>query len=469
MPVIIGDENNNSIDGTAAKDRISGLGGDDELYGNANDDRLFGGTGNDFLYGGDGFNLLYGEDGNDQLNSGGAGRLFGGEGNDYLVGGGACFGQAGDDKLTGYIGSDHLSGGSGKDYIYGADGADLIFGGAGADFIDDSAGLDTVDGGAGRDTIGLFFFSSNTPLDFTFAPIDGAMTTPNGSTVINIEAVNVTGGNAGDTLSGGSSWDTVRGWQGNDLLHGGAGNDFMIGDNGEDTIYGDNGNDTLLGGGHGDTLDGGAGDDLLIGGKLFDLFSGPNLLIGGAGADTIEGGGGTTTLSFETSPEAVYVDFVRGRGFGGDAQGDVYRVSGIVYLSNFDDVAIGGGELFGLGGDDTLVQYAGTRLLTGGAGADMFELNFNFDVIFEQLVLADFDRAAGDKIDLSDIDARPIAGDQAFTFIGTADFTDITGQVRYRIEGADTIVELQIRGDANPDHTYVLTGVHALVAEDFQL
>ena len=426
-----------------------------------------GGEGGDDLYGGGGNDVLAGEGGNDRIYSGGGGRSYGGTGDDKLAGGGELHGQSGNDNLEGGAGGDDLYGGIGKDYLYGDGGADRIFGNAGRDVIDDSAGHDTVDGGAGIDTISVAFFNSVTALNYAFDP---AALTPNGSTLISVEAVNVTGGNYNDTIAGGSFHDLVRGWQGNDILYGHAGNDFIIGDNGNDTLYGGRGDDTLTGNGGNDTLDGGDGDDWLIGGRPFDVFSGANLLIGGAGADTLDGGGGTTTLSFETSAEGVFVDFVRGRGFGGDAQGDVYLgVGGFVYLSNFDDVAIGGAELFGLGGDDTLVQTAGTRGLTGGAGSDSFELNFNFDVLFERLVIADFDNAAGDKIDLSDIDARPAAGDQAFTFIGTADFTATTGQVRYRIDGADTIVELQIRGDATPDYAFVLTGNHVLTAADFVL
>ena len=47
-------------------------------------------------------------------------------------------------------------------------------------------------------------------------------------------------------------------------------------------------------------------------------------------------------------------------------------------------------------------------------------------------VVADFNRAEGDRIDLSAIDADVYAaGNQAFTFIGTAAFSGTPGEIRY--------------------------------------
>jgi hypothetical protein len=96
--VINGNDNDNTITGTAGADTISGNGGDDKLWG---------GDGNDELYGGTGADVLHGEDGVD--------RLFGG---------------------------------LGRDASYGGNNDDLIF----SDTADDTAG-DNVFGGAGNDTI----------------------------------------------------------------------------------------------------------------------------------------------------------------------------------------------------------------------------------------------------------------------------------------------------------------------------
>jgi Ca2+-binding RTX toxin-like protein len=469
MARIDGDENDNILFGTPLADRIYGFGGNDELFGGDGDDRLWGGEGNDRLFGEAGFNVLFGEDGNDYLTSI-SGRLYGGDGNDILNGGGALYGQAGDDNLSGLGNNNFLVGGTGNDYLYGAGGFNTLQGGAGNDTLVEAAGQETLDGGGGLDQLGLSFSGNSPGIAYDFNPVNGQLVTPKGSTVVNVESVNIFGSDGGDSFGGGAFGDLLRGWQGNDRLDGRAGSDFLIGDNGADTIYGGAGNDTLLGGGHGDILYGGDGDDFLRGGATFDLFQGDNTLEGGAGADTIWGGSGRTTVSYQSSGAGVYVDFARGIGFGGDAQGDVFiDGAGTVYLSEFNDLVIGAAQQFGLGGDDVLVQGAGTRDMAGGAGRDVFELTFNTQVIFEPLTIADFDQAAGEKINLSPIDAKPRPGNDAFSFIGTAAFTGVPGEVRWFNDGGNTVVELQVNADANPDYRFVLTGLYTLSAADFVL
>lgn len=116
--ILIGDADNNSLDGEN---------GNDAILGDAGDDRLSGGQGNDILLGGQ----------NDD-------QLFGGQGNDFL------FGEEGIDQLQGGEGRDTLDGGAGNDTLLGGDGRDVLVGGAG--------GTDTLTGGNGADT---FVFSGN--------------------------------------------------------------------------------------------------------------------------------------------------------------------------------------------------------------------------------------------------------------------------------------------------------------------
>jgi len=98
------------------------------------------------------------------------------------------------------------------------------------------------------------------------------------------------------------------------------------------------------------------------------------VLEGGAGADQFHGGLGQTDVSYEHSREAVYVDFDRGRGFGGDAQGDTYdgALHGAIIGSAFGDILIGAASQIGGGGDDVLIASAGTTSQTGGTGADTY-------------------------------------------------------------------------------------------------
>ena len=78
MAVIIGNNNANTLNGTAEDDEIQGLGGNDTLRGRDGDDALYGGDGRDTLEGGEGSDLLDGGTGAD--------RMAGGNGNDrYYV------------------------------------------------------------------------------------------------------------------------------------------------------------------------------------------------------------------------------------------------------------------------------------------------------------------------------------------------------------------------------------------------
>ena len=75
---LIGDENDNYLDGGGGDDMLSGEGGNDTLYGNEGNDWVSGGDGNDELHGGPGDDTLGGYLGDD--------TLIGGAGNDTLIG-----------------------------------------------------------------------------------------------------------------------------------------------------------------------------------------------------------------------------------------------------------------------------------------------------------------------------------------------------------------------------------------------
>ena len=90
-------------------------------------------------------------------------------------------------------------------------------------------------------------------------------------------------------------------------------------------------------------------------------------------------------------------------------------------------------KLNGNGGNDVLDGAKGNDILTGGAGLDEFrvsEIGFNDEIL-------DFTSGA-DKIRLTEIDANSgVAGNQAFTFIGNAAFSDVAGQLRTYSQGGD--------------------------------
>lgn len=145
------------------------------------------------------------------------------------------------------------------------------------------------------------------------------------------------------------------------------------------TMNGTAGNDTIMGMGGNDTLNGNAGDDVMNGGL------GNDTLNGGDGNDTLDGGTGTDILN--------------------------------------------GGN-----GNDLLIGSAGRDTMNGGAGNDVFRFNANIAEIGNTLTTNDIIQnfvSGEDVIDLSAIDANTsVAGNQAFTYIGSAAFTGL-GQLRY--------------------------------------
>jgi VCBS repeat-containing protein len=183
-------------------------------------------------------------------------------------------------------------------------------------------------------------------------------------------------------------------------------------------------------------------------------FSDPNgpassLLIGHSEQDTIRGLGGNDSISGLGGNDVLY----------GNAGNDTLAGNG------------GNDLLRGGSGKDTLVGGAGQDTLNGDAGADTFD----FNAVTESKpassdVIAGFE-AGKDKIDLASIDAiAAVAGDQAFSFIGSAAFTG-EGQIRVVKSGSDTLVLVNTVGTAGAEMRIVLTGIlpAALSESDFIL
>lgn len=165
-----------------------------------------------------------------------------------------------------------------------------------------------------------------------------------------------------------------------------------------------------------DTLDGGIGNDVLFGGIANDS------IIGGVGNDRLYGGEGVDRLN------------------GGD-------------------------------GNDVLFGSYDVGLMTGGAAADRFD----FNELEETFANAGTDRDrildfvnGVNVIDLSTMDAvLTAAGDQAFSFIGTAATTDY-GQLSYRFVGGATYISVSVNSPGWLDINR-LDGEHVMTAADFTL
>ena len=425
------------------------------ITGAANDDIIYGDDGNDTLSGGSGDDTLFGQDESDTLN--------GGAGNDTLNGG------SGDSDTASYAGAaagvtvslaltaaqDTIGAGVdtlvGIENLTGSSFADTLTGDAANNVLTGAGGNDTLNGGGGTDTAAF----TGPVANYGFSLVGGNVTVTDGvgtdgtdalTSIENNQFGNQTyalraGTDVGEALTGGTSADLLLGFGGNDTLNGGLGSDVLAGGAGNDTLNGSFGTDTAV-------------------------FSGP-----------------VTNYGFSLSGSNVVATDTRpGSPDGADTLNGIETVqfgSQILDLSfgsnNGNTLSTGGGAdlLLGFGGNDELDGGAGADVLVGGAGAD----HFNFDDgdsgvgVGQRDIIMDFD--SGDQIDLSAIDANttvPGGGGsgQAFTFIGTAAFSDSTpgaplaaGQVRY--------TQIDTNGDAVNDSTLIQGNVNNNLAADFEI
>jgi parallel beta-helix repeat protein len=183
----------------SGNDIVSGMAGNDKLLGNDGNDSLNGGTGNDTLDGG------FGVDGADY-----SGATSGVSVSLAITSAQAIGGGQGSDTL---IGIENLVGSAYNDSLSGNNLANTLTGNAGSDTLDGAAGIDIA-------VIGLVDVAGG--WYFVLSPTGASQVLPNGDTLINIEAIDVTLGSGNDAVTGGIGNDTLRGDGGADTLDGGA-------------------------------------------------------------------------------------------------------------------------------------------------------------------------------------------------------------------------------------------------------
>ncbi len=239
---------------------------------------------------------------------------------------------------------------------------------------------------------------------------------------------------------------------------------------------------------------GSAASQYISGGAFKDTLwgsSGNDQLEGRSGVDSLDGGFGADTAVYAHASSGLVANLAAPGGNTGDAAGDKYNSVENLTGSKFADTLTGSGlantftglagadRLLGAGGADTLTGGPGKDAMTGGSGSDVFV----FDKPSESLAstsrdtIADFNAGSSgtsvDRIDLRKIDAKTgVAGNQAFTFIGTSPFSNIKGQLRIALSGTTTIVSGDVNGDSVADfHIGLLnfTGLANLTAIDFLL
>ncbi len=268
--MIIGDDNDNALDGGRDDNSIEGRAGNDTLYGGGSgSDWLAGGTGDDtyIFTKGSGYSTISETD------------KSGAKGNDRVILKDIAQSEVSFEKINSQDLHIILNATGESLYIYNAFNADTDLHVESFEFTDDTLTLDQVS--ALSKSVDLIYYYDT--MQSVKGTVGGTVITPTSENqVIKGSDSNdhFVGASGHDTLMGKKGDDDLKGGAGNDTLSGGAGNDILTGDNGKDYLNGNAGDDQLIGGLGRDILRGGGGNDHLIGNE------GGDNLIGGAGADT---------------------------------------------------------------------------------------------------------------------------------------------------------------------------------------
>lgn len=228
----------------------------------------------------------------------------------------------------------YLTGTEGDDILVGGAKADVLVGLGGNDVLQGGDGADLLIGGRGNDTLDGGAGSDTVSYD----DVTGA-----GMLLINLSAQNVMimgpAGMENDTLV--SIENAI----------GSPGADWLVGNSGDNWLFGGAGNDTIEGKGGADVLVAGDGNDLIVTGGIFGAAAPGSLMIGGEGVDTIQSG-------------------------------------------NSNDIMLGGA------GDDYLEvsNYATTRIVDGGAGADVLAFGGNGASAFANGVVFDLGKTTAQAV-----------------------------------------------------------------------
>ena len=262
-------------------------------------------------------------------------------------------------------------------------------------------------------------------------------------------------GAAADIIRADAGNDFVHGEAGRDIIFGGEDDDDLFGGDDADMIYGEAGNDRLFGGAGSDLLDAGLGNDTVFGGAGDDLI----LAQINDGNDTYDGGEGMDTLDYGALTGDLVVNLgtsVGGRGSVTSSQ------SGTDTLYGVESITTGSGN-------DVIEASNAVNVIDGGDGNDRFVFGSATAAYGDTIVGFE----AGDKIDLSGIDASTgAAGNQSFTLV-TGQTATAPGQIvvthEVRADGEYTVISGNAAGDDAPEFRISLSGNHTLTGTDFNL
>ncbi|MEM1160172.1 MAG: calcium-binding protein [Pseudomonadota bacterium] len=315
------------------------------INGSERSELIFGSFGNDKIAGNGGNDLMFGFFGND--------KMFGGAGDDVV------FGGSGKDIVEGGDGEDDLFGGRGNDVVVGNKGNDRMFGGHGRDLLvwNNGDGSDLMDGGRGYDRVQVNFNTDLVNDDLQNKDVAEFSTTDQGVQFARVEL--------NDQAVNGLFQLDIRNTEVLETNFGGGDDTARIVADVLDKIKLD--------------LDGGDGIDTL------DLAQ----AAAGIAVDLAAGiVGGSKAVNFENVIGTEFDDVIEG-----DEQDNV--ISGLggvdsIFGKGGDDTLVankGNDFVFGGYGDDLIVwnNGDGSDLFNGGEGDDTVQVNFDTDLVNDDL------------------------------------------------------------------------------------
>lgn len=329
--------------------------------------------------------------------------------------------------------SDRIDGSWGNDYLMGYGGRDTLFGDGGHDTLDGGSGADVMLGDSGND---VYIVDSSRDVVWEYEN-DGLDTVKSSVTYElsnNVERLILTGIEDADA-TGNVLANSLTGNVANNVLNGKSGADTMSGGRGDDTYFVDNTGDKVIEAAS-------SGTDFVYSSVTYSVVD-----------IHVEG----LTLTGSSHINAT------GNGLANKLTGNTGN--------NTLDGGAGNDKLVGGAGGDKLIGGVGADKLIGGAGSDTFLfLSYKHSNMTARDVIYDFSRSQGDKIDLSAIDARTtVSGNQAFTFIGGAEFSNKAGQLRSFVKDGETFIHGDLNGDRSIDFSIKLATAATLTGSDFIL
>ncbi|WP_170388275.1 calcium-binding protein [Ruegeria atlantica] len=235
-------------------------------------------------------------------------------------------GLGGDDIINGNVGADKLFGGDGADWLYGLDGNDILVGGAGSDFLTGGAGDDVFSGGGFREIDYIFGGDGYDIIDYSLDETDAQA-----GIIVDVTV------NIGTYRSGGNG---SSGWVQEDSFSGIEG---IIGTSHDDTYW-----TVFLDGANAVDFNGGFGTDTLNIGTVVGSTAYVSVNLAGSAAAAIDVNGVTHGLTILQSIENV----------NGSQKAEIISDT---LADNYYE---------GNGGDDIFYLIGGADTVNGGADND---------------------------------------------------------------------------------------------------